>query len=66
MRHGQITWGEDRDGNGVLVLRWDDGDMHAEPHPGPIDAGTDSTAIAALFGDFFTVEHDGEYIHVFE
>lgn len=49
---------------GEAVFRSDYGQEMREKIDRPINSGTDSHAIANLFGKFDTVEHDGEFIHV--
>ncbi len=64
-----VTWE-----NGFLVVEDEDGEERAcIPYGEPINAGTDSHAIAGIVCDEIgwntenecpTVDHDGEYIHI--
>ncbi len=63
MRTGQITWDE-TDGVGMLTLVWDDGRRETVASDVSIDAGSDSYAIANLFGGADTIDHDGEVVHI--
>lgn len=57
---GTITWHD-----GTLTLTDDDtGEKRTIEHDEPITAGTNSHEIAAKFGRFDWVDHDGEFIHV--
>lgn len=64
--NGTITWNE-INGIGTLTLVWDSGERKTIKHDQPINAGTDSGAIARLFCGwtaFDMVEHDQDSIHV--
>lgn len=63
-RTGTITWDE-INGIGVLTCEWSDGTKETVEHPEPIHSGTDSAAIAALFGCEFS-EHDKGFIFIEE
>lgn len=61
--NGQITWHEDRDtGRGILTLAWDDG-TEETTEGGPIDAGSDSHAVAGLFCRD-AIDHDRDTVFV--
>lgn len=59
---GTITWNE-INGIGTLTCDWEDGTKETVGHDEPINAGTDSHSIAAMFG-CDECDHDGEFVHV--
>ena len=59
-----ITWSENRDGIGQLTMRRDDGTTETVDYPEPINARTDSYAVASLFGRWTSVDHDRDTITV--
>lgn len=64
LAHGSITWHE-IDGEGYLVLSWQDGRKELVRWDEPITARTDSWTIANQFTiKCVDTDHDGEYVHV--